>query len=116
MNRRSNVGRLMRVLPATTVAVVCVLAFFVFVAWHSVTDDRPGGIGEIVWPSLILAVLLVFVGLGVDGGRNAHATAETDEVLPMSATDLERAASQCFAEARWTVQRDKANLAAKVAD
>ena len=103
-------GRLARAMPATTVAVVCVVLLMIVIVYHAIADGIDADAGSLILPLLFIAGLFIVLGLLLDGSANARAKTHWAEVLPVSATDLERLASGYFADHGWTTQRDDADF------
>ncbi len=105
-------GRLARGMPATTVAVVCVVLLSIAIVYQAITGGDGGEVGALAGPLLLILGLGLFIVLGLimDGSANARAKTHWEEVLPVSATDFERLASGYFADHGWTAQRDDADF------
>ena len=103
-------GRLARAMPATTVAVVCVVLLMIVIVFQTIADGIDADAGSAILPLLFISGLFTVLGLIMDGSANARAKTHWEKVLPVSATDLERLASGYFADHGWTAQRDDADF------
>lgn len=110
MTSHSRTGRLIRALPATSVAIACVLVASALIVVRAVSGGISGGAGSAAVPLLVIFALFIVIGLAVDGSANAGARTRWNEELAISATDLERQVSAYYANAGWTAQRDDAEF------
>ncbi len=102
--------RLARALPATTAAVICTILLLLGLVYGYATGGVNADAGDVVLPVLFIFGLFVVLGLVMDGSANARAKTHWDDVLPASATDVERLASCYFADRGWDAQRDDSDF------
>lgn len=110
MMERFAFGRLVRALPATTVALTCGVLLMFAIAYRFVVGNAGPDAGSVIGPVLLIFGLFVVMGLLVNGSANSRATTHWEEILPVSARELERHASGYFADHGWTAQRDDADF------
>lgn len=103
-------GRLVRALPATTVALTGSALLMIVIACQFAAGDARPDAGSVIGPVLLIFGLIIVMGLLLDGSANSRATTHWEEILPVSATELERHASGYFADHGWTAQRDDADF------
>lgn len=100
------VGRLVRALPATAAAVACTVLLLLGILSGYALGGIDAGASEVVLPLLFIFGLFIVLGLVMDGSANARAKTHWSDVLPASATDVERLGSRYFADHGWEAQRD----------
>ncbi len=98
--------RFPRALPATTAALTFVLLIADVIVIQAIAGNIEADIGSGLLLLLFLFSLFVVLGLIMDGNVNARAKTHWKDVLPASATDVERIASRYFADHGWTAQPD----------
>jgi hypothetical protein len=103
-------GRLAGALPATTVALAGSVLLTFAIASRFVVGNAGPDAGSVIGPVLLIFGLFIVIGLLMDGSANSRATTHWEEILPVSATALERHASGYFADHGWTAQRDDADF------
>lgn len=106
MSGPSTLGRLIRALPATAAAVLVALVLFALTLYQNVPGVADVDVPLELLPVVVIGLVLVALGLAADGGVKNRARTTWDSTVAMSATDLDRMASQYFADKGWTAQRD----------
>lgn len=99
-------GRFARALPATTAALTFVVLITAVVVFQAIFGNIAADAGPVLLLLLCIFSLFIVLGLIMDGSANARAKTRWTDVLPASATDVERIASRYFADHGWTAQRD----------
>ena len=103
-------ARLARALPASTAAAACTVLLLLAILYGYASGGIDADAGAVVLPLLFIIGLFIVLGLIMDGRANARAKTRWSDVLPASATDVERLASRYFADHGWEAQRDDADF------
>lgn len=116
MRTEHPIRRFVRVFPVTCLAIVVTQILLVMISFET-ERDRPGSLDRgnaltFIEPSSllpigILFVIVILVGLLLDGSRISGRAGEWDEIVPTAATSFERLATRHFLEAGWVPQWDE---------